>query len=155
MSARVIIVGVDLEEAGDEAIRAALERQAEVAASSLHFVFAVDPSNLPDAFGEDEFDRDEDAVARAHTLLEQRVARIANRIGAPSAGARAVHAAVGKPAALLLDMCSRYEAGLLIVGTHGRRGLERIMLGSVAETLVRDAPCDVLVARPSAARATR
>ena len=154
MSARAIVVGVDLEQAGDEAIRASLVRQAEVAELTLHFVFAVDPSNLPDAFGEDEFDRDEDAVARAHTLVEQRVARIASRIGVASAGARAVHATLGKPAALLLDMCTRHEAELLVVGTHGRRGLERMVLGSVAETLVRDAPCDVLVARPTATRSS-
>lgn len=148
MRARAIVVGVDLQEAGDEAIRASLERQVEVADLTLHFVFAVDPSNLPDAFGEDEFDSDEEAVARAHTLVDRRVAHIAKRLGAPSTGARNVHAAVGKPATLLLDMCSRYQAELLVVGTHGRRGLERIMLGSVAEALVRDAPCDVLVAHP-------
>ena len=38
-------------------------------------------------------------------------------------------------------------AGLIVVGTHGRHGLRRALLGSVAETIVRDAPCPVLVVR--------
>ena len=40
------------------------------------------------------------------------------------------------------------RAGLLIVGTHGRTGVARVLLGSVAERLVRHAPCPVLVIRP-------
>jgi nucleotide-binding universal stress UspA family protein len=42
------------------------------------------------------------------------------------------------------------EAGgdLLIVGTHGRSGLERVLLGSVAEAVVRAAPCAVLTVKP-------
>jgi hypothetical protein len=42
------------------------------------------------------------------------------------------------------------EADLVVVGTHGRRGLTRLMLGSVAEGTVRLAPCPVLVVRPKA-----
>lgn len=38
-------------------------------------------------------------------------------------------------------------ADLIVMGTHGRRGLSRVFLGSVAETVVRTAPCSVLVAR--------
>jgi nucleotide-binding universal stress UspA family protein len=41
-----------------------------------------------------------------------------------------------------------YKADLVVVGSHGRTGLSRAWLGSVAEKVVRSAPCDVLVARP-------
>ncbi len=37
---------------------------------------------------------------------------------------------------------------LVVIGTHGRTGLKRVLLGSVAEQVVRHAPCSVLVARP-------
>src|SRR5678816_1037870 len=37
---------------------------------------------------------------------------------------------------------------LIVMGTHGRRGLSRALLGSVAETVVRSAPCPVLTVRP-------
>lgn len=39
------------------------------------------------------------------------------------------------------------DAGLIAMGTHGRKGLERFLLGSVAEQVVRQAPCPVLVVR--------
>ena len=42
---------------------------------------------------------------------------------------------------------------LVVTGSHGRRGLRRFVLGSVAETTVRHAPCSVLVARATADRA--
>jgi nucleotide-binding universal stress UspA family protein len=49
------------------------------------------------------------------------------------------------------------EAGgdLLIVGTHGRTGLERVLLGSVAEAVVRAAPCAVLTVKPRASEHAR
>jgi nucleotide-binding universal stress UspA family protein len=38
---------------------------------------------------------------------------------------------------------------LIIIGTHGRKGVSRFLLGSTAEKLVRSAPCPVLTVRPS------
>lgn len=40
------------------------------------------------------------------------------------------------------------SADLIVMGTHGRRGIRRILLGSVAESVVRTAPCPVLTIRP-------
>ena len=58
----------------------------------------------------------------------------------------------GHPATELVALAHRTRAGLLVVGTHGRHGWERLRLGSVAEGVVRDAPCPVLVVptRPAA-----
>ncbi len=39
------------------------------------------------------------------------------------------------------------EANLIVMGTHGRRGVSRLLLGSVAESIVRTAPCPVLLVR--------
>ena len=44
------------------------------------------------------------------------------------------------------------EVDLIVIGTHGRTGLARILLGSVAENVIRRAPCPVLVVRPDAPR---
>jgi len=154
---RVVVVGVDLEADGDEAIRAALARKAESPSLELHFVYAADATNLPDAFGELEFDSDAELVDHARKLVLQRVERGASARGLPWAegGLGVVHVEPGKPVALLLSLCERYGAELLIVGTHGRRGLDRLMVGSVAEALLRQAACDVLVARTSVSAATR
>ncbi len=45
----------------------------------------------------------------------------------------------------LCDLAEQHDADLLVVGSHGRRGLRRLILGSVAEATVRHAPCSVLV----------
>jgi nucleotide-binding universal stress UspA family protein len=47
----------------------------------------------------------------------------------------------------MADFAERVDADLIVVGTHGRSGLQRIMLGSVAEKITRLAPCSVLVVR--------
>jgi nucleotide-binding universal stress UspA family protein len=53
----------------------------------------------------------------------------------------------GPAAPAILSAASELPAQLLVVGTHGRTGLSRIALGSVAETVVRAAPCSVLAVR--------
>jgi nucleotide-binding universal stress UspA family protein len=47
----------------------------------------------------------------------------------------------------LVDAAKAWQADLIVVGTHGRRGLERFILGSVAEQLVRLAPVSILLVR--------
>jgi len=53
----------------------------------------------------------------------------------------------GPAAATILSAASELPAQLLVVGTHGRTGLSRVALGSVAEAVVRAAPCSVLTVR--------
>jgi nucleotide-binding universal stress UspA family protein len=55
---------------------------------------------------------------------------------------------VGSPAPRVLEVASREAADLLVVGTHGRTGLSGLLLGSVADRLVRQAACPVLTVRP-------
>ena len=50
----------------------------------------------------------------------------------------------------LVEAATEAHADLLVVGTHGRTGLERVLLGSVAEAVVRKAPCAVLTVKPRA-----
>jgi nucleotide-binding universal stress UspA family protein len=52
------------------------------------------------------------------------------------------------PAAEIAQLATDLEARLIVVGTHGRRGVQRLLLGSVAEGVVRMAHCEVLVVRP-------
>jgi nucleotide-binding universal stress UspA family protein len=51
---------------------------------------------------------------------------------------------VGSPALRILEVAGQTAADLLVVGTHGRTGLRRLVLGSVADRLVRQAACPVL-----------
>jgi nucleotide-binding universal stress UspA family protein len=54
----------------------------------------------------------------------------------------------GDPRMAILRVAAQRRADLLALGTHGRSGLAHVLIGSVAEAVVRAAPCDVLVARP-------
>jgi len=55
----------------------------------------------------------------------------------------------GKPADAVVHWAREHPCDLIVLATHGRGGLKRLMLGSVAERVVRTAPCSVMVARPS------
>lgn len=68
---------------------------------------------------------------------------------ARGAGVRASPLLVeGPPAAAIVRAASRKRADLLILGTHGRTGVRRMLIGSVAERVVRTASCPVLTVRP-------
>jgi nucleotide-binding universal stress UspA family protein len=56
----------------------------------------------------------------------------------------------GTPAQTIVDAASEQQVDLIIMGTHGRTGLAHVFLGSVAEHVVRQAPCPVLVTRRTA-----
>ena len=53
----------------------------------------------------------------------------------------------GTPAQTIVDTAGEQGVDLIIMGTHGRTGLAHVFLGSVAEHVVRQAPCPVLVTR--------
>lgn len=55
--------------------------------------------------------------------------------------------AQGAPAAEILRVAGERQVSLIVIATHGRTGLRRLALGSVAERVVREAPCPVLVVR--------
>jgi nucleotide-binding universal stress UspA family protein len=57
------------------------------------------------------------------------------------------HVLEGYPSSALLDVAKKTSADLIVMGSHGRTGLKRMWLGSVAESVVREATIPVLIAR--------
>lgn len=55
---------------------------------------------------------------------------------------------MGEPAGSIIRTARRHAADLIVMATHGRRGFSRVLLGSVAELVLREAPCPVLCVRP-------
>jgi len=90
----------------------------------------------------------ESTVLAAQAQLDRLVARY------PDAGI-ATLLATGDPRELIPSAARNLGADLIVVGTHGRRGLRRALLGSVAEHVVRGASCPVLAIRAPAASAAR
>ncbi|MEO2088807.1 MAG: universal stress protein [Gemmataceae bacterium] len=54
---------------------------------------------------------------------------------------------IGSAAAEIVDAAKDGKSDLIVIGTHGRGGLAHLLLGSVAEKVVRSAPCPVLTVR--------
>jgi nucleotide-binding universal stress UspA family protein len=53
----------------------------------------------------------------------------------------------GGPRSVILDVAAELKADLIVIGTHGRTGLEHLLIGSVAEHVVRYSPIPVLTVR--------
>lgn len=85
-------------------------------------------------------------LSREDVLAEMR------RLAEPIVGPTNVsfRADEGEPTAIILERALELPADLLVLGTHARRGMQRLLLGSVTESVLHDAPCPVLAVPPGA-----
>jgi nucleotide-binding universal stress UspA family protein len=62
-----------------------------------------------------------------------------------------VHSAVeeGDPKSKIVEDAAHWHADLIILGSHGRKGMDRFLMGSVSDAVARHAPCSVQVVRIS------
>ena len=58
------------------------------------------------------------------------------------------HIAVGDPSDEIIKLAETIGADLIIMGTHGRKGLDRVVFGSVAENVIRNSPIPVMTVNP-------
>lgn len=144
-----VVVGFDFSHSG----QAALERAVGVVARApwhiLQVVTVIDPHF---AFPAVPLGRGEHVdVAYADRVQSAVSADVAAELAAAEVDANVhffVHARIGrKPAVEILDVAKDVGAHLIIVGSRGVTGIERFMLGSVSERIVREAHCTVEVAR--------
>jgi universal stress protein A len=63
-----------------------------------------------------------------------------------------VEVVMGVPATEVIEAAKRRDSDLIVMATHGRTGLRHLVLGSVVEQVVREAPCPVLTVNPKAGR---
>ncbi|WP_048308080.1 universal stress protein [Halomonas sp. PR-M31] len=136
-----IMVAVDGSTASDRAITQALELSAATG-SELHMLLVglISPWTHPDTLSETQFGR---LKKESQKRLDQEVEK------AKAGGAHAVvaHLRMGRVDTEILRLAEEIEVGLLVVGNRGRESLARVMLGNDSESIVRHAPCSVLVVR--------
>lgn len=149
IQSRVAVVAVDFGSSGDDAVVQALQMLDEGAISLLHAVHVLDPRDVIDDPEQPALATEEEVLARAPTILLKRIERMTGNSGLRIDLSKVcTHARIGRAAEAIHQVAIDYDADLIIVGTHGRKGIDRLVLGSVAEALVRTARCPVLVARP-------
>lgn len=94
-------------------------------------------------FGRAELERIYEAQrAWAHRTIEDRV----EAVRATGVAARGI-VRIGVPAEEVVRTAEAEKAAMIVMGTHGRGGFQRLMLGSVADRVLRSATCPVLVVR--------
>jgi universal stress protein A len=142
---KVLVVGADFSEYGDAALRDAYELARLQGDATLNVVHVVPLraamsqddvllSSLPDI---DHLDQDlSNYVSDTLRALGDEKPRVVT------------HLRVGDPARQIAQLAVDLDADAIVVGTHGRRGIARLVLGSVAERVLRYATCPVLVVCP-------
>jgi nucleotide-binding universal stress UspA family protein len=141
---RTIIIGVDYSDFCIPAVDEALLMAAALPGARLVPLLAL-PGSLPAAPTETA-EVTADVVERSKENLVRLVEARARTLGL-TPPAIEPWVAFGAPAEHLLGEARRRKASLIAVGTHGRRGLQHLLLGSVAEDVMKQAPCSVLIAR--------
>lgn len=144
-----IIIGVDYSEycipAVDEALRLSRAVAARGADAVLVPLLALpdEPATRLRGEAREPRERAEHSKQNLLQLIEARASQLGLALPRVEPCVR-----FGAAAASLLQEARGRRAELIAVGTHGRRGLSHLILGSVAEEVMRSAPCSVLVARP-------
>ncbi len=82
-----------------------------------------------------------------HAAAERELARTADELRNHHLHVR-TFLQMGAPDEEILSTAEAERASLIVMGTHGRRGVARVLLGSVAEQVLRSAPCPVLTVGP-------
>lgn len=82
----------------------------------------------------------------AHSNAQDKMRRLSKRMKSVS---HQVYVRHGEISRVVSDMVQDLEIDLVIAGTHGRTGLGRLIMGSVAEEILRQAPCPVLTVGPN------
>ena len=98
---------------------------------------AVYPATLLDRLTTEARDRANSAVETARGILSRAGLALDSGDSIP----------IGDPRSAILDTAKEWPADLIVVGSHGRRGLDRFLLGSVSEAVAIHAPCSVRVVR--------
>jgi glycine betaine transporter len=137
-----ILVPIDFSEQSEKAATAACALAAKTGATVhlLHaYVIPVESVGLALTVSQKYV---EQFVSESKAQLQELVAKLC-----PNASVGPLLVESGDPREVIVHKAKDLNAELIVMGTHGRRGLIHAIMGSVAESVARSAPCSVLVVR--------
>lgn len=141
----LILVEVDFSEKGSSVLQSAADLTSTTPDAELHLVFAFGPAVRADqlhwfpALSDLPSIEDSDAAGAALHRLAASIPLGDTRVCA--------HVHEGSATTVIAQLAEDIEADLVVIGNHDRVGVSRSFFGSVAEKLVRMAPCPVLIIR--------
>ncbi len=145
-----IVVPTDFSESAGEALTTAISI-AERLGASVELLYIWEPSGvipietLLAAVGTSTAPRTLGEIARREAMLK--LQELGASVERPPAVKLTTRVEVGRPDELIVTLVEQGTYDMVIMGTHGRKGIGRLMMGSIAERVVRNAPCPVLTVR--------
>lgn len=140
-----VVVAYDFSPSAEQALARAIDVACRAPQHVLHVVAALDPRRGFPIIPTHSVD-----YVYAGKIQDMIVEHIKDTLGGRPSHANVdfyVHARIGQPAEQILELAREIGADLIFIGSHGIAGLERLLLGSVSERVVREAKCPVMVVR--------
>lgn len=145
-----VLVPIDGSETSLRALHEAIRVGQCQKAAAIHLLYVVDTiTNIPQSesppsyikeiyaqarkYGQEVLEKARQEVERAGLQVETRLVELKR--------------ASDRISQVIIDEAKSMPAELLVMGTHGRRGLNHLLLGSVAESVTRQTPCPLLLVR--------
>ena len=132
--------------------RRALDQAAEIAVrfdATIHLIHVCDRPVIRAALMDGYSLSPSDWRQQLGVNAEAQLAEIAGRVRGVRVSTEVLF---GRPANVIVETAAKEDADLIVMGTHGHGAMMRVVLGSVAERVVRSAPCAVLTVREPHAR---
>lgn len=126
---------------GSEVARAAASHAVDLAVTAdaaVHAIIVIDVSVLHDGAGQEMV---LEALSEVGRAAVEDVVSMAEDAGVEDVATRIIQ---GQPSSTVVDYASEVDGSLIVVGTHGHRGLDRLLLGSVAERVIRTGETPVM-----------
>jgi nucleotide-binding universal stress UspA family protein len=146
-----ILAPTDFSDLSEQAVEYALDLARRLGAS-VHLVhvvaYPIDVGGWPDAYGTSW-------AGLREQLAQEAALRLAKRAKPISDVVVSTDVREGNPAHAIVDAARDRDCDLIVMGTRGSGGFTHLLLGSVAEKVVRTAPCPVLTVPSSPARRRR
>ena len=144
MSYRTILTGTDFSDVAEAGARAAYQMARRLGAKRVHKLHVVDHAVLEPVLAPLPAEVEKSIVDEAQSKLTQSM-----ESGEDTEGLELTsEALIGLPSKALGDVAQSLPADLIVISSHGRSGLSRLMLGSVASAVVRSAHCPALIVGP-------
>jgi len=146
-----ILVPTDLSDCSSHALDEAQQFAQQFSAHlDLLYVWAMPPLLAPEALFTGVGSNEQPLLSWLGNTARELLARFERTANDAGIHFNATFCEPGDPASAIIEHATRGGYDLLVLGTHGRSGLAHAVLGSVAEKVVRRAPCPVLTVRTAA-----
>lgn len=112
--------------------------------ATLHIVHVVENVFMRTAAGEFGISEAGTVMQSLEDAARKQLEEVVREDDRRELGAQAVIINANNAASGIVDYAKDHEVGMIVIGTHGRGGLSKLLMGSVAERIIRTAPCPVL-----------